>query len=418
MVVMAGTSTPGIRIRSAVSRSDAGRARKANEDAVLCLDPVPLYAVADGTGGPEAARVALTVLRAEAVALSDKKSLVAARPDSASRLGVGRFLDELFHKANAKVFGAAEKIPDRRIATTLSLLTIVGGHAFVGHVGNSRVYLWRRGRLRQLTSDHTLAAVQLARGAISAEAFEASRFRGTLAQALGTSRGLDVELLELRLCPGDGLIVSSDGLSRALPDDAIAACLAAEGDADGRADRLLTRVREAGAPDDTSFALVEIDASARPELRVDELEAAARASCFFAELGDCEWHQVLPYLDLIAARPGEVLCRSGDDALGLGVVGQGRFTVQHPGGEAREIGPSQHFGALALATDGPGDETVRASEHGLLYVLTRTRYFELLRREPKLGSELTLSLLEVLGSRLGVLTTRLGHVFDAADGQF
>lgn len=420
MVSAASSSPTSIQLKAAVYRSDVGRARKTNEDGVLSLSKVPLFAVADGTGGPEPARVALTVLKDEAANLAARNAVVAAVPSSSSRLAVGRFLESLFSKANTAVFDVGEQIRDRRIAATLCAATIVGPHAFVAHVGDSRAYLLRQGELRCLTNDHTLAALQLRRGDITPEEFQTSPFRRTLAQAIGMSPVLEVDLLELRLLPGDLLIVTSNGLNRALSDDAIMACLMAEGSADARADLLIEKVHAAGAPDNTTFILIEIEGAERQRQRPQrphDREGAARKTFLFSGLSNTEWHQIQPYLELVDAAPGDVLCRAGQAPIGFGAVADGRFKVELSGGEVRTVAPSEYFGALALASDGPALETVTALDAGALYVLTRPRFEEIVRLNPVLGGKLTLSLLESLGNRLGTLTTRLGHILDAANGK-
>jgi protein phosphatase len=415
--MVAPQSPPSIRIRSAVYRSDVGKVRKTNEDGVLSLSKIPLYAVADGTGGPEAARTSLMLLKDNAAQLAARNSDVAASPSSTSRLAVGRLLDVLFSKANTAVYEQAEQIKDRRIATSLCAMTIVNTHAFFAHVGDSRAYLLRNGKFRCLTEDHTLAALQLRRGDISPEDFETSPFRHTLAQAIGMSPAVDVDVLELRLSPGDTLLLTTNGLMRSLSDEVIHACLESDGDADLRADLLLKKVKDAGAPDNTTFIIVQTEPSDRPRSRAEDHEKTARKSYLFSSLSDTEWFQVLPYLEVVETNANEVLSKSGEAPLGFGVVASGKVRSLQAGGEVRDVGPAEHFGALYLATDSPGQETVTALEKSTVYVLTRQRFSEIIRLAPTLGSRLTFALLEALGNRLGVLTTRIGQVLDAANGK-
>jgi len=421
-----------VKIRSAVYRSDVGRTRKTNEDGVLSLSKVPLYAVADGTGGPEAGRVALTVLKDLAAELAAKNADVASAPTSTSRLAVGRFLENAFAKANTAVHEAADKIRDRRIATTLVAATFVTDHAFVAHVGDSRAYLHRGNRLRCLTNDHTLAAMQLRRGDITPDDFETSPFKHALSQALGMSPALDVDLLELRLAPGDQLLVTSNGLTRALSDELIQACLESDGDADARADLLIKKTHEHGAPDNTTFVLVTFEAqgdrwrapisgreNTPPAAARDAviLERVARRSFLFRDLTDADWHQILPYLEVLEVEPGQALETIGEPPVGFAAVSAGRLRLEQVGGEVKELGPTGHFGALYLATEVSAQETAIALEPTQVYALSRPRFLEISRLNPALGSRLTLTLLEALGNRLGVLTTRIGQVMDAANGK-
>lgn len=415
------SASGSVKIRSAVYRSDVGKSRKTNEDGVLSLSRVPLYAVADGTGGPEAGRVALTILKDLAPQLAAKNADVAQSPTSGSRLAVGRFLESAFARANAAVHEAADKIRDRRIATTLVAATIVNDHAFVAHVGDSRAYLHRARKLRCLTNDHTLAAMQVRRGDITPEEFKTSPFRHALAQALGMSPALEVDLLELRLAPGDQLLVTSNGLTRALSDELIQACLEADGDPEFRADLLIEKTHEAGAPDNTTFVLITFE-SALPTGRVlppagEDPERVARRSFLFRDLNDADWHQILPYLEVIEVQAGGHLETIGEAPLGFAAVSAGRLRLEQVGGEVKQLDPTGHFGALYLASDVPAQETVVALVPSQVYALSRPRFIEITRMNPALGGRLTLTLLEALGNRLGVLTTRIGHVMDAANGK-
>ncbi len=416
MTSPARVATHDIKIRRAVHRSDVGKQRRTNEDGVLCLAKIPLFAVADGTGGREASRAALTVLHEESPQLVARGAEVAANPNTASRLAIGRFLEGVFANANAAVHAAAEKTNDRRIATTLVAASIVGPFAYVAHVGDSRAYLLRQGELRCLTNDHTLAALQLRRGDITPAEYQTSPFRRTLSQALGVTPALEVDIAELQLVPGDTLLIATNGVSRAVADETIALALR-EPDADKAADALMQRVFDAGAPDNATFIIIQTEAALRSPVRSDGLEQAVRQSFLYRTLTGTEWLQLGPYLEVLEAKPGEIVRRTGEPALGLCAIAGGRISLTQHSGETYALGAGDHFGALALATDGPELETATATETTWLYVLTRARFKDLVRANPALSARLTFALLETLGNRLGTMTTRLGQILDAVHGR-
>ncbi|MFO0747941.1 MAG: cyclic nucleotide-binding domain-containing protein [Myxococcota bacterium] len=414
-------SAPPVNVKKAACRSDVGRVRKVNEDGFLCLNKVPLFAVADGTNGPEGPRVALSMLKDLSPELAGRAGVVLQDVSSTARLGVGRMLEQLFVKANGAVQEAAEGIHERRIATTLAAATVVGPYAFVGHVGDSRVYLMRGGELRCLTNDHTLAALQLRRGDISPAEFQTSPFRRTLSQALGMSVALDVDTAEVRLIPGDTLLITTNGLTRALSDEQIARCIEADSDPEKVADALMQKTHEAGAPDNTTFIIISTESpgsvGGRARGRVEDLEPTVRKAFLYKDLSTSEWLQVAPYLEQIEAKAGDALCHAGGNPLGFAVVAAGKAKVQQQGGESKLIGAGEHFGAVSLASEATSLDTVTAAEGLFLYVLTRARFQELVRINPALGGRLTLALLETLGNRLGVLTTRLASVIEAVQGR-
>jgi len=413
---------PAVSVKKAACRSDIGSVRKHNEDGFLALNKASLYAVADGTNGPEAPRAALTALKELAGELQGKCQGVLRDPTTGTRLDVGRALQEVFAKANGAVQDAGERIHERRIATTLAALTIAGPYAFVAHVGNSRVYLLRAGELRRLTNDHTLAALQLRRGDIDEAEFKDSPFKKTLSQALGMSAALDVDTAELRLMPGDLLLLTTNGLTHALTEAEITKCLmVGEPDLDTLADGLMKAVKDAGAPDNTTFILVATEGTAptggKVRQRVEDLEPLVQKAFLYAGLSTSEWLQVAPYLEQREVRAGDVVCAPGGGAIGFSVIASGAARLTQPGGETRDLHPGEAFGQLSLATDEPSMDKVEALAPTLLYLLSRARFQELVRVNPALGGRLTLSLLESLGNRLGTLTTRLAIVLEAVQGR-
>ena len=138
----------------------------------------------------------------------------------------------------------------RPMGTTLTMAYVVWPVLYTAHVGDSRAYMLRKGKLRRLTKDHTVAQDLLDRGAITAE--QAERFRG--GQSLwnvvgGGSKTLEPEIQRWRLQTGDGLILCSDGLNKVLDDRAIAATVKASESSRGACRRLVRRAIQGGGPD-------------------------------------------------------------------------------------------------------------------------------------------------------------------------
>jgi len=403
-----------MRIARSVYLTEQGSRRKDNQDGVLSLARVPLFAVADGNGGAEAARIALTVFKDQSVHLTSRNAAVATNPNTSTRLAVGRFFQSAFDKANAAL---QEANADRaqRLAATVVAATVTGPYAFIAHIGDARAYLFRDKGLSCLTHDHTLAALQLRRGDISLQEYESSPFRSTLSQALGASATLEVDVAEVRLMPRDVVMLCTNGLHRFVGHDRIAQCFAETHDLDALARRLGAAVHEAGVPDDVTVVLFGAESSGRVERDPKALEAAVRSVFLFEGLSDPEWLRVAPYLERLELQTGEQAIAAGDTAAAMYFVAHGSVEVRQLI-ERRELGPTGHFGAVSLALDTPQLDTVTALEPTVIFALSRARFHELLRYHPALGARLALALLEALGERLGVLTVRLGKVLEAVHG--
>lgn len=230
--------------------TDPGRVRGHNEDA---LWPRPedgraargeaaghfLAAVADGMGGHVAGEVA-SRLAVEAA--------VAADGDAVARV----------RAANEAVFATSLDRP--RLAgmgTTLTLALFSEEGVEIGHIGDSRAYLCRRGELGQLTRDHSLVAEMVASGEIQPEEAAAHPFRSVITRALGMESGVAVDRVERDLQPGDRCLLCSDGLNTMLDHDEIAALLA-EPDAPAAAAALIRAANRAGGLDNITVVLVDV----------------------------------------------------------------------------------------------------------------------------------------------------------------
>jgi serine/threonine protein phosphatase PrpC len=178
--------------------------------------------VADGIGGTEAGR------EVSMMAISCFVHLVLAtpdwimRPDDRQTQRVMRRMAERFRKVHLTVIEQSLKTPALSgIGTTLTLACSVGREMVIAHVGNSRVYLFRQGKLHQLTRDHTLAQKLVDIGAIKCEEVASHQSQYFLTDTIGsTGRGrADVQLI--KLMDGDIVLLCTDGLNQMVEDPAI-----------------------------------------------------------------------------------------------------------------------------------------------------------------------------------------------------
>src|SRR5262249_20900110 len=149
-------------------------------------------------------------------------------------------------QADARIFEETAHHPEWvGMGTTLTLAFVSGWRLFVVHAGDSRCYLFRGGQLRRLTTDHTVAG-ELARwGMIRPEDVCHHQFRHVVTNALGGGRaGVQTDVLNVELETGDAVLLCSDGLTDMLPDDRIAAILAADTDPKAACTQLVAAANE------------------------------------------------------------------------------------------------------------------------------------------------------------------------------
>jgi len=239
------------------SASDTGRARTNNEDSVALDERVALAVLADGMGGYNAGEVASGMLTSFiktelGLWLSDASS-------SATDTEVRRAMDICVDNANRAIFNAANSNPQYAgMGTTLVVGAFRDGRLLMGHVGDSRGYRFRAGRLQQITHDHSLLQEQIDSGLITPEQAAFSANKNLVTRAVGVE---DTVLLETHLhdlMPGDIYLLCSDGLSDMLDDESIGQVLQAHDSLDEAGAALIDAANDAGGKDNIAVVLVRV----------------------------------------------------------------------------------------------------------------------------------------------------------------
>lgn len=230
--------------------SRPGKVRSVNEDAVVA-DEVggrPLLLVADGMGGHSTGEVA-SAYATEAIQKHLKRTR--AHPPA----GLARALQA----ANADVLAIAKSdVRHKGMGTTLTTVLIDDQVALLGHVGDSRAYLLRDGKLRLLTEDHSWVAERVKQGLLTEDEARQHRWRNVITNALGAMETFRLDLAHLLLQNGDRLLLASDGVTALLPDSVLQELLA-EGTPDEVVERILDAADARGSPDNVSAVVAVVE---------------------------------------------------------------------------------------------------------------------------------------------------------------
>jgi PPM family protein phosphatase len=198
--------------------SDIGQIREANEDHCLLDLELGLLLVCDGMGGHVGGA---TASRTAAAAFRDA---LRVRADAGGLRGRGarQVVGQAASAASIAVYDKAEADPGLSgMGTTLTGLIVHEGVAHVAHVGDSRAYLMRNGRLRQITEDHSLVQEQVRAGLLSENEARHSRLRNVITRSVGFNREVEVDLLSFPTRPGDTFVLCSDGLTGPVDDNTL-----------------------------------------------------------------------------------------------------------------------------------------------------------------------------------------------------
>lgn len=192
------------------AKSDVGSVRTNNEDAWLADAELGLFVVCDGLGGHVAGEVASNLATAT---LEEQLSDSQGQPDEELRTAI--------LEANSRIKQDQDDHPERRgMGTTVTALWIPteNGAAWIGHVGDSRIYCLREGQLTQLTDDHSPIFRLYRTGQLSKDDLRQHPQKNLIERSLGQVPELDVDLLDCEMTPGDLCLLCSDGLSDYVSD--------------------------------------------------------------------------------------------------------------------------------------------------------------------------------------------------------
>ncbi len=249
---------------TAYGLTDVGQIRPHNEDSILLEPALNLYAVADGMGGHKggefASRICLDTMRDYLqMAARGQASLVGDADPAYSE--AANLLGSAVRFANRAVFEAAFSKPEwRGMGTTIVALTVAGTKVSIAHVGDSRAYLLRGGQFKQLTEDHSWIEEQVRAGLMSRDEALFAKGRNVLTRAIGQEETVLVDLDELELQVGDGLLLCSDGLFGMVADEEIAALIGTAGTAEAACRELVACANGRGGRDNISVILLSAGA--------------------------------------------------------------------------------------------------------------------------------------------------------------
>lgn len=414
---LAPMSTDVLRFFAA---TDVGCVRKHNEDNFLVDKKLSLFMVADGMGGHAAGEVASAIavrtiheeIKRERELLNDFIS--GARGAShVTTKDILALMEHAVQRACSRIHEEAQSDPAKRgMGTTLSALLILGMRGFIGHVGDSRVYLQRDGVIQQVTEDHTVVSELIKRGKLTKEQIEKVGHKNAITRAVGVYERVEVDTLMIEILPGDDFLLASDGLTGYLESpEELLPWLQKDGDTASKG--LVALAKERGGKDNITVVLVRLGGDVEDDERAKRLalkrEVLARMP-LFARLGDRELLRVMQSVEVRKYDDGQIVIREGDKGDELFIVLSGKVTVSRGGEVLTRLGAGEHFGEMALIRAVPRSATVNADGSAELIAIRRADFFEILRTEHEIAVKMLWQFLGVLADRLDATSSELHHV--------
>lgn len=384
-------------------------------DQIVVEPRLGLLAVADAPSGGEdgraGVRIALDAVKRHVERNADILERFRANPVADLRTRILTIIEEAFGRAAQEVFAFARR--RRGLLVTLDVVLLLEHEAFIGHVGDGRVFLIRRGLVHQLTVDHSRGDEAIifsaeAEDDRTEETSEAPQLAGgrSFTRALGPLPSVRVESMCMELMQDDRFVACTAHLHRNVPETALHAMFVDEnldalGPAIARyADRKPALAAAAQLGSGEPF---KAD-SARSRL------AILSPMPLFAHCTERELRSVAQ-----SARPrrfeaGKVLFNEGDTGEELFLVVSGKVRIEVKGKQLALLGPGSNFGEMAMLDDKTRSATAIAAEECELMVIHRDAFFAMLRGNPMLAMKILWNMLLRLSANLRSASNKLAEI--------
>ena len=395
------------------ARTDVGLARQFNEDCYLVDEDLGLYIIADGMGGSAGGEIASRMACDEVHRhVGDNFEIVkqfAAGHEEATKESVSDMLVSAVQHACSAIFSRAR---DEReltgMGTTAVVMLVAGEQMFVAHVGDSRLYLLRESEFHQLTRDHSLVEELKKLGKIASKTEVKAKYRNAITRAVGIYESVKVDTLEISPIPGDRFLLTTDGMhGTASQEDFIR--LLQDIPSGEAADNLIRHANSRGGKDNITAILLDVletepKSAELTQRKINTLKAVP----LFKFLSFDELLRVISLIEERSFKSGEVVFEEGDEGSALFVLLKGSVEVKKKDVSIATLKEGDHFGELSLIDRSPRSATVTAIESSLCLVMSRKRFYEIIREYSALSVKMLWCLARVCSARLRETTDELG----------
>lgn len=391
------------------TRSDVGRVRTNNEDNFLVDPDLGLFVVCDGMGGHNAGEVA-SKLTCEIV----REELANANKVREKFLQTGKASDaKILRKAvEAAILTACKEVYRRAskdsslsgMGTTCTVLLLAGHQkGILGHVGDSRLFVWRSDHVHQLSEDHTYVNELVKRGALSKEQAKNHPQGNVLSRALGVQPTIPVDTMVFDIDPNDTYLLCSDGLYNYFPDSKELSGGLANANLHTGLDYLINTALDRGGHDNCTGIILRMGGTpdpGQPTIAADQRIAILKRIPIFSHLHYNELVKVLGLTQLAKFNQGEIIIREGDPGDELFVILAGEVEVFKGDQLLTNLKAGVHLGEMALVDNAPRSASVRAKTAVNVLTMRRDEFFSIIRAEPIIATKLLWSFVQALSGRL------------------
>ena len=234
-------------------KTDVGIKRRVNQDCIFASDKqvgkLPnLYIVADGMGGELAGDYA----SAKCV------DIIVDEIKNSTELETVRIFEKAIQLANNKIYTESQSDPSKAgMGTTLVLATVFDGHLYVANVGDSRLYVATKDRLKQITKDHSVVAELVRTGELDAIDAKYDKRKNMITRAIGAESSIVADYFDVAISGSEHILICSDGLTNMVDDEEIFSVITSDNTIVNRGNRLIELANAHGGKDNVSVIIIE-----------------------------------------------------------------------------------------------------------------------------------------------------------------
>lgn len=394
-------------VTSSIFSPGSNPASAAYLDQVLMMPRIGLFAVADAPGGGAdgraGVRIALETVKTHIERSEEILQRFIRTPAPSLRQRILAILDEAFGRAAQEIFAYARR--RKGVVVTLDVLLLLEHEAFIGHIGDGRVYLVRRGLVHQLTVDHAHSDdnAVFERAAVEDHTVAGNR---RFTRALGPQPRVRVETLCMELTHGDRFVVCSSQLHYAVPETILHTRFASE-HLDGLGPAVVGDA--SGAPVVAACAQLGSGEPFTPDSALSRL-AILSPMPLFAHCNERELRAVAQ-----ATRPrrfteGTIIFEQGHPGTELFLLISGGVDIIKDGQKIVTLGPGSNFGEMAMLDEPSRSASAMASDESELLVIPRDAFFAMLKGNPMLAVKILWNMLLRLSMNLRATSKRLAEL--------
>lgn len=380
----------------------------------MAIPDVGVFAVCDGcggkAGGKRASAIASRIIADEGKRLVETFSDYRTTQDAELRQQILQQIARIIDQASGEIYHEGQVNEEfSGMATTSIMLTFMDNSGFIGHVGDSRIYLVRRDKIYQLTEDHSFFQKLVNEGKLRVEDYDTFPYKHIISRSVGTEPTVQTDTLFVDLLPTDIYILVSDGISDVVKPVEILSIAHYDGP-ERLADRLIELTLERGAPDNASAVVVEVLAADDDETQTIDFTTRMQILGqieLFRLLSDQELARVLRIVYEESFSTGDVIIREGEVGDCIYLVGFGEVSVMLNGVELTCIGPGGHLGELSLVDEAPRSASAFAKSDVTVLRISKDDFFRLTHEDPLLANKLLWVFLESAAKRVRELSGRV-----------